>query len=164
MTKPPQPNQSLSYTLPHPYSDPSRHTSPWLQVATTSTTNNTKSLSPPSFSTPKSIPLKLSKTLTPSALAPPQSLHTMQQAKPLDMNGLGFRREGIQASKAELVNVEEVKGKSVIRRGRDEFGEERKGDKLICMNCSYIYHQSCLLPWLQKNNTYPNCLCKLDQQ
>ncbi|KAK7856948.1 e3 ubiquitin-protein ligase ring1-like [Quercus suber] len=38
------------------------------------------------------------------------------------------------------------------------------GDKLIRMNCSHIYHQSCLLPWLQKHNTCPNCRCKLDEQ
>jgi len=42
----------------------------------------------------------------------------MQQANSLDVNGVGFTRElgreGVQASEAELVNVEEVEGKSVI--------------------------------------------------
>ena len=42
--------------------------------------------------------------------------------------------------------------------------EPQAGDKLIRMNCSHVYHQSCLLPWLQKRNTCPNCRCKLDEQ
>ncbi|XP_075672374.1 uncharacterized protein LOC142641781 [Castanea sativa] len=42
--------------------------------------------------------------------------------------------------------------------------EPQAGDKLIRMNCSHIYHQSCLLPWLQKRNTCPNCRCKLDEK
>nr|POF06297.1 e3 ubiquitin-protein ligase ring1-like [Quercus suber] len=42
--------------------------------------------------------------------------------------------------------------------------EPQAGDKLIRMNCSHIYHQDCLLPWLQMHNTCPNCRSKLDQQ
>ncbi|XP_030930669.1 E3 ubiquitin-protein ligase CIP8-like [Quercus lobata] len=42
--------------------------------------------------------------------------------------------------------------------------EPQAGDKLIRMNCSHIYHQYCLLPWLQMHNTCPNCRSKLDQQ
>ncbi|XP_050248673.1 uncharacterized protein LOC126695922 [Quercus robur] len=42
--------------------------------------------------------------------------------------------------------------------------EPQAGDKLIRMNCSHIYHQYCLLAWLQMHNTCPNCRSKLDQQ
>ncbi|KAL4619195.1 hypothetical protein ACB092_06G062200 [Castanea dentata] len=43
--------------------------------------------------------------------------------------------------------------------------EPQAGDYLIRINCSHMYHQSCLLLWLQnKHNTCPYCRCKLDQQ
>ncbi|GMY31505.1 E3 ubiquitin-protein ligase SGR9, amyloplastic-like [Fagus crenata] len=35
--------------------------------------------------------------------------------------------------------------------------EAEEDEKLIRMDCYHIFHQSCLLPWLQKQASCPNC-------
>ncbi|GMY17530.1 e3 ubiquitin-protein ligase hrd-1 [Fagus crenata] len=38
----------------------------------------------------------------------------------------------------------------------DEFSST-VGAKVTRMHCSHLYHQSCILPWLKKQNTCPTC-------
>lgn len=42
--------------------------------------------------------------------------------------------------------------------------EAEEDKKLIRMDCYHIFHQSCLLPWLQKQTSCPNCRRKLIEE
>ena len=93
------------------------------------------------------------------------------------LNGFGWESESTEEGASTSAIDELVKnGGFVASSGQERQGfdvgftcsvcleEPQAGDKLIRMNCSHIYHQSCLLPWLQKHNTCPYCRCKLDEQ
>ena len=32
-----------------------------------------------------------------------------------------------------------------------------KNDKIICLDCNHMFHKNCLLLWLDKNNSCPQC-------
>ncbi|KAE8100307.1 hypothetical protein FH972_018217 [Carpinus fangiana] len=38
-----------------------------------------------------------------------------------------------------------------------------EGAKLLRMDCSHLYHQACILPWLEKQNTCPTCRREVGQ-
>jgi hypothetical protein len=42
--------------------------------------------------------------------------------------------------------------------------EAEEDEKLIRMDCYHIFHQSCLLPWLQKQASCPNCRRELIEE
>ncbi|KAL4619218.1 hypothetical protein ACB092_06G064100, partial [Castanea dentata] len=90
------------------------------------------------------------------------------------LNGFGWESESTEEGASTSAIDELVKNGGFVASGSQErqgfdvgytctvcLEEPQAGDKLVRMNCSHIYHQSCLLPWLQKHNTCPNCRCKL---
>ncbi|KAB1220701.1 hypothetical protein CJ030_MR3G009349 [Morella rubra] len=45
----------------------------------------------------------------------------------------------------------------------EDFSSSAGADQaLLRMDCSHVYHQSCILPWLAKSNTCPTCRDKVD--
>ena len=93
------------------------------------------------------------------------------------LNGFGWESESTEEGASTSAIDKLVKKGSFVASSSQEgqgfdvgftcsvcLEEPQAGDKLIRMNCSHVYHQSCLLPWLQKHNTCPYCRCKLDEQ
>ncbi|XP_059455738.1 probable E3 ubiquitin-protein ligase RHC1A [Corylus avellana] len=37
-------------------------------------------------------------------------------------------------------------------------------EELLRMDCSHLYHQSCILPWLEKQNTCPYCRREVEEE
>ena len=38
----------------------------------------------------------------------------------------------------------------------DEFSKS-PGCRFVATKCSHVYHEACILPWVRRNNTCPNC-------
>ena len=55
-----------------------------------------------------------------------------------------------------VVKLEFIQLEAMCSICLDEFSKS-PGCKFVATKCSHVYHEACILPWVRRNNTCPNC-------
>ena len=61
-----------------------------------------------------------------------------------------------------VVKLEFIQLEAMCSICLDEFSKS-PGCKFVATKCSHVYHEACILPWLRRNNTCPNCRGNLNK-